>query len=97
MDSASVGVVVSWFVLHALALALAWATRVASGSRMESATQLAFLAAMAVIGGAALVGQQIDIEIWPASAVTLMAMVLMAVIDLRRTGETMQTAGAGSN
>ena len=88
MDSASVGVVIGWILLHAFALALAWATRVASGSRLESVTQLAFLAAMAAIGGTALVGQQIDIEIWPASAVTLMAMVLMAVIDLRRTSET---------
>ena len=54
--------------------------------------QLAFLAAMAVVGGAALVGRQIDIDVWPASAVTLMAMVIMAVIDLRRAGETAQAA-----
>jgi len=92
MESASAGVVVGWFVLHALALALAWGTRVATGSRMEFAMQLAFLVVMAAIGGAALVGQQVDIEIWPVSAVILMAMVLMAVVDLRRAGETAHAA-----
>ena len=92
MDSASVGVVVGWIVLHALALALAWGTRVASGSRVETAMQFAFLAAMAAIGSAALVGRHVDIDVWPASAVTLMAMVLMAVIDLSRTSETAKPA-----
>jgi hypothetical protein len=92
MESASAGVVVGWLLLHALALALAWGTRVATGSRMEFAMQLAFLVAMAAIGGAALVGQRVDIEIWPVSAVVLMVMVLMAVIDLRRAGETAHAA-----
>jgi hypothetical protein len=92
MESASAGVVVGWLVLHALALALAWGTRVATGSRMEFAMQLAFLVVMAAIGGAALVGQRVDIEIWPVSAVILMAMVLMAVVDLRRAGETAHAA-----
>jgi hypothetical protein len=97
MDSASADIVVGWLVIHALALALAWGTRVANGSRMEVAMQLAFFAAMAAVGGAALVGRHIDIEIWPVSAVTLMAMVLMAVIDLRRLGETAQAANAAGN
>jgi hypothetical protein len=88
MESASAGVVVGWLVLHTLALALAWGTRVANGSRMESAMQLSFLVVMAAIGGAALVGQRVDIEIWPVSAVILMVMVLMAVIDLRRASES---------
>ena len=88
MESASAGVVVGWLVLHALALALAWGTRVATGSRMEFAMQLAFFVVMAAIGGAAMVGQRVDVEIWPVSAVILMVMVLMAVIDLRRMGET---------
>jgi hypothetical protein len=59
---------------------------------MESVLQLAFLAAMAIVGGAALVGRQIDIDVWPASAVTLMVMVIMAVIDVRRVGETAHAA-----
>jgi hypothetical protein len=54
--------------------------------------QLAFLVAMAAIGGAALVGQRTDIEIWPVSAVILMVMVVLAVIDLRRTSETAHAA-----
>jgi len=92
MESASAGVVIAWITLHALALASAWGTRVATGSRMESVLQLAFLAAMAIVGGAALVGRQIDIDVWPASAVTLMVMVIMAVIDVRRVGETAHAA-----
>jgi uncharacterized membrane protein len=92
MESASAGVVVGWLVLHALALALAWGTRVVTGSRMEIAMQLAYFVVMAAIGGAAMVGQRVDIEIWPVSAVILMAMVLMAVIDLRRAGETAHAA-----
>jgi hypothetical protein len=92
MESASAGVVVGWLVLHALALALAWGTRVATGARIQFVMQLAFLLAMAAIGIAALIGQRIDIEIWPVSAVILMAMVLLAVIDLRRTGETAHAA-----
>ncbi|HEX2475808.1 MAG TPA: hypothetical protein VHK01_13740 [Lacipirellulaceae bacterium] len=92
MESASAGVVIAWVMLHALALASAWGTRVATGSRMESVLQLAFLAAMAIVGAAALVGRQIDIDVWPASAVTLMVMVIMAVIDVRRAGETAHVA-----
>jgi hypothetical protein len=92
MESASAGVVIVWVTLHALALASAWGTRVATGSRMESVLQLAFLAAMAMVGGAALIGRQIDIDVWPASAVTLMVMVIMAVIDVRRAGETVHAA-----
>ncbi len=92
MESASAGVVIAWVTFHALALASAWGTRVATGSRMEPVLQLAFLAAMAIVGGAALVGRQIDIDVWPASAVTLMVMVIMAVIDVRRAGETAHAA-----
>jgi hypothetical protein len=73
-------------------LALAWGTRVATGARIQFLMQLAFLVAMAAIGGAALVGQRVEIEIWPVSAVILMVMVLLAVIDFRRTGETAHAA-----
>ena len=97
MESASAGIVVGWLVLHALALALAWGTRVASGSRMEFAMQMTFFVVMAAIGGAALVGQRVDIEIWPVSAVILMAMVLMAVIDFRRVGESTPVSSAAGN
>jgi hypothetical protein len=97
MESASAGVVVGWLVLHALALALAWATRITTGSRMEYVMQLAFLVVMAAIGVAALVGQRVDIEVWPVSAVILMVMVLMAVIDLRRVGESTAISSAAGN
>ena len=97
MESASAGIIVGWFVLHALALALAWGTRLAAGSRIEFLMQLTFLAVMAAIGGAALVGQRVDIEIWPVSAVVLMVMVLMAVIDFRRLGETAPISNAAGN
>jgi hypothetical protein len=96
MDSVSFWVVAGWIMLHAGALALSWATRVSAGSRLEQTMQFAFFAAMAMLGAAAWICREIDIEIWPASAVTLMAMVLMAVIDFRRIGDPVHAAsGAG--
>ena len=87
MDSVSLCVVVGWILLHLGALALAWATRVFAGSRLEAAMQACFFAMMALLGTAAWICRETDVEIWPASAVTLMAMVLTAVIDFRRTHE----------
>jgi hypothetical protein len=87
MESVSLCAIALWLLLHLGALTLAWATRVATGSRLEPAMQAGFFATMAVLGIAAWVGRETDIEVWPASAVTLMGMVLTAVIDFRRVGE----------
>ena len=96
MESAPVSAVIAWLVLHVGALAFAWGTRVVAGSRLEVAMQSGFFAIMAAVGASAWVCREIDIEIWPASGVTLMAMVVMAVIDLRRLGESVAAAGSPS-
>ena len=79
--------VLGWLLLHVAAIVSAWATRVASGSRIESAMQACFFALMSGVAAATWIGREINIEIWPASALTLIAMVVAAVIDFRRFGE----------
>ena len=73
-----------WLALFAFASACG--TRIAAGSYVEKLAQLCFFAAMAVIGAAIWIGQQLDVA-WTWSAITLMAMVLTAVIDFRRVSE----------
>ena len=78
MEPGSTWIVVGWIVLHLVALASACGTRIAAGSCVENLAQLGFFAAMAVIGAAIWIGQQVDVG-WTWSAITLMAMVLTAV------------------
>jgi Ca2+/H+ antiporter len=87
MDALSVYAIVGWSMFHLAALISAWATRMTCGSRLESAMQLIFFAAMAAVGGAAAIARHLDIGAWPASAIVLVAMVLTAVVDFRRLGE----------
>jgi len=94
MDSVSLGAIAAWMALHVGALALAWATRISLGSRIEPAMQASFFAIMAALGAAAWICRETDIEIWPASAVTLIAMVLTAVIDFRRIGDSAARASS---
>jgi hypothetical protein len=86
MEPGSIWIVVGWISLHAAALASACGTRVAAGSCLEHVAQLCFFAAMAAVGAAAWICQQMDTA-WCWSAITLVAMVLTAVIDLRRMSE----------
>jgi hypothetical protein len=86
MDPGSIWFVIGWIVLHAAGLAAACGTRVAAGSSVERVAQFCFLAAMAAIGAAAWICQQLE-SAWCWSAITLVAMVLTAVIDLRRMSE----------
>jgi hypothetical protein len=85
--------VAGWIALHLVALASAWVTRISAGSRLEGFAQIGFLAAMAVIGAATWIGQQVDVG-WTWSAVTLMTMVITAVADFRRVSEPAH-AGVG--
>jgi hypothetical protein len=97
MDAFSVYVLLGWSALHLAALTLAWGTRLANGSRLESAIQLVFFVVMAAVGCAAAVCRQLEISAWTVSAVVLVAMVLTAVVDFRRYGDpvhaTTQSAG----
>ena len=87
LDSASVWLVVGWLFLHACALAAAWSSRVAAGSRFEAIAQLACFLAMAAVGTAAWIGSQHESGLSILSGIALVAMVVTAVVDVRRTHE----------
>jgi hypothetical protein len=79
--------IVVWVALHVAALAAAYGTRVAAGSRLEGLTQAVFYAAMLMVGLATWACQQVQAGAWGLSSVTLIAMVLTAVVDFRKFGE----------
>jgi hypothetical protein len=84
MDAGYAWIVCAWIVLHVAALAVAYGTRVAAGSRLENFAQFVFFAAMAIIGVAVWVSQEAQAGAWGLSAATLMGMVLTAVVDFRK-------------
>jgi hypothetical protein len=88
MDAGYAWIVCAWIALHLLALAAAYGTRVAAGSRHENLAQFTCFAAMVVIGTAIWVCQNAQAGSWGLSAATLMAMVLTAVVDFRKLHET---------
>ncbi len=88
MDAGYAWIVFAWIALHLAALAAAYGTRVAAGSRLENLAQLMCLAAMLLVGGAIWICQQSQAGSWGLSAVTLMAMVLTAVVDFRKFHDT---------
>ena len=79
--------VISFVVLHFGAIVCAWGTRVAVGSRFELASQSLFLTALVAVGMATWHGHAAATGLGIPSGVTLIAMVLLAVIDFRRTHE----------
>lgn len=88
MDPFSHLALLGWFTLHIGALAAAWGTRLAAGSRLEWLVQLSFFVAMAAVGASAWVGHRLELGMGLPSAITLMLMVLTAVVDCRRSQET---------
>jgi hypothetical protein len=86
MANGSAWFVVGWISLHIMALAWAYGTRVAAGSRVENLAQLGFYIALATVGAAMWIGQRVDAG-WTWSAMTFMAMVITAIVDFRRVGE----------
>lgn len=87
MDSASACLVVGWIFLHLSALAAAWGSRVAAGSRLEVPVQLACFSAMAAVGSTAWICRHYENGLSVLSGIVLVATVLTAVIDFRRTHE----------
>ena len=79
--------IVVWITLHVAALAVAYGTRVAAGSRLEILSQFVFFAAMLMVAFAIWACQQVHAGAWGLSSVTLIAMVLTAVVDFRKFGE----------
>jgi hypothetical protein len=86
MEAAN-GWIIIWISLHIAALAAAYGTRIAAGSRLEGLIQAVFYAAMLTMGVAVWACQQVHAGAWGLSAVTLIAMVLTAVVDFRKLGE----------
>ena len=84
MDAGYAWIVCAWIALHVAALATAYGTRVAAGSRVENLAQLMCLAAMLMIAAAIWFCQQAQAGSWGMSAATLMAMVLTVVVDFRK-------------
>ena len=89
-------VLFAFIAFHLAALACAWATRLAIGSRVEGVVQLAFFAALAAVGFVTWSSHQLDPGLGIPSGATLVAMVLMAVSDFRRTHEPIQHVSATS-
>jgi hypothetical protein len=87
MDSVTFCLVGGWIAFHGAALVLAWATRLSGGSKLESIMQLAFFAAMVAIASAIWISRKHSDNAWMASAITLVAMVVTAVVDFQRLGD----------
>jgi hypothetical protein len=85
---AETGWIVAWIALHIGGMATAYGTRVSVGSRLEGVIQLAFFAALLTIGAAIWACQQTITGAWGLSAVTLVAMVITAVADFRKLGDS---------
>ena len=84
MDAGYAWIVFAWIALHLAALAAAFGTRIADGSKLENLAQIVCFAAMALVGAAVWISQQAQAGSWGLSAVTLMAMVLTAIVDFRK-------------
>lgn len=87
MEPISVQALAGLILLHLAALAIAWGTRLATGSRVEGISQLSFFVAMFGIAMSACFCCQIELGFSVPSGVTLMVMVLTAVADFRPTQE----------
>ena len=93
MEANYTWIVVAWVSLHLAALAVAFGTRIAAGSRLEIVAQFACFGAMALVGLTVYLSQQAQANCWGWSAATLMAMVLTAIVDFRRLHETAHSHG----
>jgi hypothetical protein len=87
MEPISIQAVAALAFLHLAAIAAAWTTRLAVGSRMEALSQLGCLLAMIVVGAVGCFCCQLELGLSVPSGVTLVIMVLMAVLDFRPTQE----------
>jgi hypothetical protein len=92
MEAGYAWIVCAWIALHLTALAAAYGTRIAAGSRLENVAQFVCLAAMLLVGVAIWISQQAQAGSWGLSAVTLMAMVLTAVVDFRKLHDAPHSA-----
>lgn len=87
MNSVPAWQIAGFVALHCGAIACALGTRVAAGSRYELAFQFLFLPALGAVGLATWYCHTEELGIGIPSGFTLIAMVLMAVTDLRHPHE----------
>jgi hypothetical protein len=96
MSLLAVSALVGFVGLHIAAIVCACGTRIASGSRVESLFQSLFYITMTAVGLAMIYCHQRELGLGIPSGATLVAMVLLAVIDCRRTQEPVHRATATS-
>jgi hypothetical protein len=87
LDPASAITAIGWLSLHFASLAAAWGTRIATGSRLELPLQLACFIAITAVGTTAWLNREYGNGLSILSGFVLVATVLTAVIDFRRTHE----------
>ncbi len=87
MDPISIPALAVWIGVHATGLFVAWITRLASGSRLETIAQFGFFTAMGVVGVTACFCCQFQLSFSVPSGITLVVMVLLAIVDFRPTHE----------
>jgi hypothetical protein len=83
--------VLALVALHVGAVAAAWGTRVLAGSRVEGLMHFAFLLGMVAVGCCAWYYHEAESGIGLLSGTTVVAMMLLAIVDLRRTHEPAHT------
>ena len=88
MNSLPAWQIAGFLALHFGAIACALGTRVAAGSRYELVFQFLFLPVLGAVGVATWCCHSESLGIGIPSGITLIAMVLLAVIDFHRAQES---------
>jgi hypothetical protein len=96
MAPVSPPVLFAFCAFHLTALACAWGTRLAIDTRAEGFMHVAYFAALAAVGFVTWSSHQLEPGMGIPSGITLIAMVLMAVVDFRRTHEPHHGSHAAS-
>jgi hypothetical protein len=72
-----------WAAIHLLGLAATFLVRAYAGANAEKPLQALFLLGLAGVALATLAGEQLGWPLWIVSALTLGAMIVAAVADIR--------------
>ena len=87
MELVSIWAINGFLALHLGAIGCAFGTRVAVGSRCERPFQILFVLALGAVGMATWYCRSESLGLGIPSGMTLIVMVLLAVIDFRKTHE----------
>lgn len=86
--------IVGWIFLHTAGIFAGWATRLVTGSRLDLLLQVTFFTLLCGLSGVAWWSHQLERGLWIPTGFTMVAMVLMAVIDLRSSDGSNQKSPA---